>query len=55
MSVKGKANKAAGYVREEAGEMMNDAEMAVKGRAQRNKGRIQDGEFPKVTPVGSDN
>ena len=54
MSIKGNLKEAAGYVKEETGELINDKEMAIKGRALRNEGRMQDGQLPKLTPVGKD-
>ncbi len=40
--VEGKTNKAAGSIREKAGEMLNDNEMQAKGTAQKTKGKVQD-------------
>lgn len=51
MSIKGNTKEAAGFIKEETGEMLNDSEMAHKGRALRNEGRVEDGELPKTTPV----
>ncbi len=55
MSIKGNAKEFAGYVKEEAGELLNDKKMMQEGRAKRNEGRIMDGQLPKVKPVGTDN
>lgn len=51
MSVKGQIKETAGFVKEELGEKLNDSEMALKGRAMRNEGKIENGEAPKTTPV----
>ena len=51
MSIKGNMKEAAGFVKEEAGEAMNNEKMAHEGRDLRNEGRMQDGELPKTTPV----
>lgn len=55
MSVKDKIEQAAGYIEEEAGELVGNKKMAQKGRKIRNAGLIKDGKAPKVTPVGSGN
>ncbi len=55
MSIKGNAKEFAGYVKEEAGEAINDKKMAREGRNLRNEGRMQDGQLPKLTPVGTQN
>lgn len=54
MSVKGNIKEAAGFVKEETGELLGDKAMAQRGRQQRNEGRMQDGELPKLTPIGTD-
>lgn len=53
MSVKGKIKEAAGFVEEEAGEMMNNDKVAQKGRDLRNEGRVEDKKAPKVTKPGT--
>lgn len=53
MSVQGTFDKAKGYVKEEIGEAMNDPKMAIEGRTERNIGRMENGELPKVTPPGT--
>lgn len=55
MSIKGNAKEFAGYVKEEAGEALDKPKMAQEGRNLRNEGRMQDGQLPKVKPVGTDN
>ncbi len=55
MSVKGSFEEAAGYIEEEAGELVGSSKMKSKGRKERNAGRIKNGKAPKVTPVGSGN
>jgi uncharacterized protein YjbJ (UPF0337 family) len=52
MSIKGNFKEAKGYIKEELGEMRGDKKQAVEGRAERNVGRMMDGQAPKVTPVG---
>lgn len=51
----GKVKETAGFVKEEFGEMIGDRKMAQKGRALRNEGKIEQGELPKMTPVGKGN
>lgn len=53
MSVKGNLKEAAGFIKEETGEMLNDDKMAAEGRAKRNAGRMMDGQAPKLTKPGS--
>lgn len=53
MSVKGKAKEAAGYIKEEAGEKLENNKMAREGRALRNEGRIEDGKLPKSGKPGT--
>lgn len=53
MSIKGNIKEAAGFVKEEVGEKINDNEMAENGRALRNEGRIEDGKLPKLTKPGT--
>jgi uncharacterized protein YjbJ (UPF0337 family) len=44
---------AAGYVKEETGEMLNSPKMAQEGRNLRNEGRVEKGEFPKMSQPGT--
>ena len=53
MSIKGNVKEAAGFVKEETGEKLNDAKMAQEGRDLRNEGRIEDGKAPKLTTPGT--
>ncbi len=53
MTIKGNVKEAAGYVKEELGEKMNDEKMAQEGRNMRNEGRIEDGKMPKLTKPGT--
>lgn len=56
MSIEGKVKEAAGYVKEEIFEHGDSPEAkrkAQEGRDLRNEGKIEDGEAPKTTPVGS--
>ena len=53
MSVKGSIKEAAGFVKEETGEKLNDNKMAQEGRNLRNEGRIEDGKAPKLTKPGT--
>lgn len=56
MSIEGKLKEAAGYVKEEIFEHGDSPEAkrkAQEGRDLRNEGKIEDGEAPKTTPVGS--
>ena len=53
MSVKGRIEEGAGFVKEEAGEKLNKPGMAQEGRDLRNKGRVQDGKAPKLTVPGT--
>jgi len=55
MSVKGNIKEAAGYIKEEAGELLGNDKLAKKGRALRNEGRLEDGELPKTTKPGTGN
>jgi uncharacterized protein YjbJ (UPF0337 family) len=41
--LKGKAEKAKGYVKEEAGEILNDPELEAEGRAERAGGKLREG------------
>ncbi len=53
MSVKGALEEAGGFLKEEAGEKMNNDKMAAEGRALRNQGRAEDGKAPKLTKPGT--
>ena len=53
MSVKGQIKEAAGFVKEETGELLHKKKMAEEGREYRNEGRIEDKKAPKVTEPGS--
>lgn len=41
--IKGKAEKAKGYVKDKAGEIMNDPELEAEGEAERAKGEVREG------------
>ena len=41
--MKGKAEKAKGYIKEETGELINDPELEAKGKAERASGKIREG------------
>ena len=49
----GKAEKAKGYVKEEAGEILNDPELEAKGKAERAGGELREG-FGKAKEKVSD-
>jgi uncharacterized protein YjbJ (UPF0337 family) len=51
--LKGKAEKAKGYVKEEAGEMLNDPELEAEGKAERAGGKLREG-FGKAKEKVSD-
>lgn len=53
MSIKGSIKEAAGFIKEETGEKMNNEKMAQEGRDLRNEGRIEDGKLPKITKPGT--
>ncbi len=55
MSIKGNIKEAAGFIKEETGEKLKNPQMAQEGRNLRNEGRMEDGELPKLTPVGTEN
>jgi uncharacterized protein YjbJ (UPF0337 family) len=40
--LKGKAEKAKGYVKEEAGELLNDPELEARGKAERAGGHLRE-------------
>ena len=41
--IKGKAEKAKGYIKEEAGEALNDPELEAEGRGERAAGELREG------------
>jgi uncharacterized protein YjbJ (UPF0337 family) len=41
--LKGKAEKAKGYVKEEAGDILNDPELEAEGKAERAGGKLREG------------
>ena len=41
--IKGKAEKAKGYIKEETGEALNDPELEAEGRAERVAGKLREG------------
>lgn len=51
--IKGKAEKAKGYIKEETGEALNDPELAAEGRDERNAGKLREG-FGKAKRKVSD-
>jgi uncharacterized protein YjbJ (UPF0337 family) len=51
--MKGKAEKAKGYVKEEAGEILNDPELEAEGKAERAGGKLREG-FGKAKEKVSD-
>ena len=51
--LKGKAEKAKGYVKEEAGEVLNDPELEAEGKAERAGGKLREG-FGKAKEKVSD-
>ncbi len=56
MSIKGKVEEAAGFVKEEAfehGKSASSKEKAQQGRDLRNEGRVEDGKAPKTTKPGT--
>jgi len=55
MSIKGHIKEAAGYVKEETGEMLHKKKMVEEGREYRNEGRIEDKKAPKLTEPGTTN
>ena len=40
--IEGKVDKAKGYIKDKAGEMLNDPDLEAEGEAQRVKGEIKD-------------
>ena len=56
MTIKGKIEEAAGFVKEEAfehGKSEHQKELAQEGRDLRNEGRVEDGKAPKTTEPGT--
>lgn len=56
MSIKGKIEEAAGFVKEEAfehGKSTSAKQEAQEGRDLRNEGRVEDGKDPKTTEPGT--
>lgn len=51
--LKGKAEKAKGYVKEEAGEILNDPDLEAEGKAERAGGKLREG-FGKAKEKVSD-
>ena len=51
--LKGKAEKAKGYVKEEAGEILDDPELEAEGKAERAGGKLREG-FGKAKEKVSD-
>jgi uncharacterized protein YjbJ (UPF0337 family) len=51
--IKGKAEKAKGYVKEEAGEILDDPELEAEGKAERAGGKLREG-FGKAKEKVSD-
>jgi uncharacterized protein YjbJ (UPF0337 family) len=51
--IKGKAEKAKGYVKEETGEILNDPELEAEGRTERAGGKLREG-FGKAKEKVSD-
>lgn len=47
----GKIKEGTGYVEEEVGEIVGSGNMARKGRALRNQGKMEQGKRPKTTPL----
>jgi uncharacterized protein YjbJ (UPF0337 family) len=41
--IRGKAEKAKGYIKEETGEALNDPELEAEGRAERTTGKLREG------------
>jgi uncharacterized protein YjbJ (UPF0337 family) len=51
--IKGKAEKAKGYIKEETGEALNDPELEAEGRSERASGKLREG-FGKAKRKVSD-
>jgi len=51
--IKGKAEKAKGYIKEEVGEALNDPELEAEGRDERTAGKLREG-FGKAKRKVSD-
>ncbi|HEY3101179.1 MAG TPA: CsbD family protein [Methylomirabilota bacterium] len=41
--IRGKAEKAKGYIKEETGEAINDPELEAEGRSERAAGKVREG------------
>jgi len=41
--IRGKAEKAKGYIKEETGEAINDSELEAEGRGERAAGKLREG------------
>lgn len=52
-NLKAKVKEAAGYIEEEAGELVGSEDTANDGRKLRNEGRIEGGKAPKLTKPGT--
>lgn len=51
--VEASIKEASGYIEEEAGELLHDDKMALKGRRLRNEGRMEQGKAPKLSKPGT--
>ena len=51
--IKGKAEKAKGYVKEETGEILNDPDLEAEGKVERAGGKLREG-FGKAKEKASD-
>jgi uncharacterized protein YjbJ (UPF0337 family) len=51
--IKGKVEKAKGYIKEETGEALNDPELEAEGRREREAGKLREG-FGKAKRKVSD-
>ena len=51
--IKSKIKEGAGYIEEEAGELVGSEKTADKGRQLRNEGRMEQGKAPKLTKPGT--
>jgi uncharacterized protein YjbJ (UPF0337 family) len=51
--IKGKVEKAKGYIKEETGEALNDPELEAEGRSERDAGKLREG-FGKAKRKVSD-
>ena len=50
--IKGKAEKAKGYVKDKAGEILNDPELEAEGEVERGKGTLREGYGKAKEKVG---